>query len=139
MEHEQTGPHALAAWLRDILTDRGYDLSARGGGRTRFAAESGLGRATVSRILSGHGATDIRVLRQLADALGVPLGDILIKAALITPSELGATQNPPPTSRFTPEQAADGLGFNDPTKRAVFIASVHALQRPPHTAEKPGD
>lgn len=141
MEHEQTGPHALAAWLRDTLTARGYDLSARGGGRTRFAAEAGLGRATVSRILSGHGAADIRVLTQISEALSEPLGPILVRAGLLTPNDLAAVQAPPRNShRLTPDQAADALGITDPVRREVFTAQVRALQRPPtHNAEQPGD
>lgn len=141
MEEIPYGPATLATWLHAQLSARGYDLSTRGGARTRFADDSGIGRATISRILNGQGATDIRVLTQLAAALGTPLGTVLIIAGLVTPDDLQAIQHPHPNpeQRITPEQAADRLGITDPTQRAVFLASVAALQRPPRPAEKPAD
>jgi transcriptional regulator with XRE-family HTH domain len=124
---------AFGDWLRQQLESRGYDLGPRGGGQTRFAEDSGLGRATISRILSGQGATDTGVLAQLAKALHIPLGEVLVRAGILNPGELSAVQTPPApgTRRITAEQAADELGITDATQRALFVNMTHTLQRTP--------
>ncbi|MFB6846243.1 helix-turn-helix domain-containing protein [Streptomyces sp. NPDC056373] len=133
---ERNEAQTFADWLREQLTRRGYDLSARGGGQTRFAEESGIGRATVSRMLGGQGTQhDTRILGQLAAALRVPLGEVLVRAGVATDEELGRIANPDPGPRpITPEQAADELGIQDPQARRLFVSMVETLQRtpPPH-------
>ncbi|WHM36285.1 helix-turn-helix transcriptional regulator [Streptomyces sp. BPTC-684] len=125
-------PHQFAAWLHDQLTRRGYDLRPRGGGQTRFADDSRIGRATISRILSGQGATDTRILALLSEALRLPLGEVLVRAGILDESELRAVQDPTPGSRrITPEQAADELGIDDGQSRRLFISMTETLQRTP--------
>lgn len=129
MEQPAT-PETFAAWIREQLTARGYDLGLRGGGQRRFADKSGISAATVSRMLRGQGATDTRVLGMLAEALGVPLGEVLVRAGVLSPSELGAVQRPAQgTRRITPEQAADELGIEDEQARKLFVSMTHTLQR----------
>jgi transcriptional regulator with XRE-family HTH domain len=131
------GAQQLAAWLRDQLTRRGYDLGPRGGGQSRFAQESGLGRATVSRMLGGQGATDTRVLAQLAAALHVPLGEVLVRAGIATDNDLARIAEPEPGARrITPEQAADELGISDDQARRLFVSMVETLQRTPPPTEQ---
>lgn len=123
-------PAQFAAWLREQLVTRGYDLRPRGGGQTKFADDSGIGRATISRILGGHGATDTRVLALLADSLRMPLSDVLVRAGILDPAELNAVQNPSATERrITPEQAANELGIKDEQARRVFLSMTETLQR----------
>ncbi|MFE6683967.1 helix-turn-helix domain-containing protein [Streptomyces sp. NPDC057729] len=126
---------AFASWLTDTLTASGYDLSPKGGGRTRFAADSGISPSTVGRLLQGQGATNITTLEQLATALRRPLPEILVRAGVLTQSDLEqvATRDPnrPP---ITPDEAADELGITDPQARKVFRATIDALRTPPpHT------
>ncbi|MGW7514818.1 helix-turn-helix domain-containing protein [Streptomyces sp. NPDC054796] len=131
-------PEEFATWLRDQLIRRGYDLGIRGGGRTKFADESGIGRATVTRILRGESATDTQVLEKIAATLGVPFGQVLIEAGVVTPDQLGAAQHPERgPRRITPEQAADELGIEDAQARRLFVSMTETLQRtpPPETGE----
>ncbi|MEV4036404.1 helix-turn-helix domain-containing protein [Streptomyces umbrinus] len=130
---DQATPQQFAEWLRQQLTRRGYDLRPRGGGQTRFADDSGIGRATISRLLSGQaGATDTRVLALLAEALHVPLGEVLVQAGVLSPQELGAVRQPTQGSRrITPEQAADELGIQDEQARRLFVNMAETLQRTP--------
>ncbi|MGI5450549.1 helix-turn-helix domain-containing protein [Streptomyces sp. CA-243310] len=131
-------PAQFAEWLRQQLTARGYDLRPRGGGQTKFADDSGIGRATISRILGGHGATDTRVLALLAEALGSPLSEVLVRAGILDATELDAVQNPGTTGRrITPEQAADELGIRDEQARRVFLSMTATLQR--ETPRKNGE
>lgn len=120
-------------WLRQQLESRGYDLRMRGGGQGKFAEDSGIGRATISRILSGQGATDTKVLAQLAASLHIPLGEVLVRAGILDPSELRAVQEPPSPGerRITAEQAAEELGLTDEHRRRLFVNMTQTLQRTP--------
>ncbi|MES9554817.1 MULTISPECIES: helix-turn-helix domain-containing protein [unclassified Streptomyces] len=124
----RNGPTELAAWLRNQLTQRGYDLSTRGGGQKAFAERSGISRSTISRMLSGDAeSTDIRVLEKLAEALGVPLPAVLVAAGVLTAEEVGGVQAP--AARMTPDQAADALGIPaDPQTRSIFANFVNSLK-----------
>jgi transcriptional regulator with XRE-family HTH domain len=129
---DQKARDAFANWLREQLELRGYDLGVRGGGQTRFAEDSGIGRATISRILSGQGATDTAVLAKLAEALHIKLSEVLVRAGILDKNELSAIQEPSPGSRrITPDQAADELGIVDPQSRRLFKNMTETLQRTP--------
>ncbi|MFD5057397.1 helix-turn-helix domain-containing protein [Streptomyces sp. NPDC058394] len=132
MEHRDSSEQRFARWFKAELIRLGYDLAPRGGGQTQFAADSGVGRATISRILGGHGATDTKVLAQLAVALKVPLSVVLVRAGIITETELRAIQAPTPGDRrITPDEAADDLGITDDQSRRLFINMTQTLQRHP--------
>lgn len=122
----RTTPREFAAWLHDQLTARGYNLSsARSGGQKQFVEDSGITRATVSRLLKGDGPVDIVTLERVADTLGVRLGVVLVAAGVLAPDELQAVQRP--QGHMTADEAADGLGITDPTARQVFRGVVDTL------------
>ncbi|MET9253786.1 helix-turn-helix transcriptional regulator [Streptomyces sp. NPDC003717] len=122
-------PEEFAAWLRQQLERRGYDLRPRGGGQSKFAADSGIGAGTVSRMLRGQGATETRVLQTLAEALDLPLAEVLVAAGVLSSAELHNVRNPAPrTDPITPEEAADELGITDPHSRALFISMTNTLR-----------
>ncbi|MFE5851977.1 helix-turn-helix domain-containing protein [Streptomyces sp. NPDC056500] len=127
-------------WLHDQLTQRGYELnSPRGGGKSRFAADSGISPATVGRLLKGDRVTDFAVLELLSTALRIPLGEILVRAGMLDRSELRAVRSPAPSPRITPDQALDELGITDPAARTALLATIRAFQRPPHPTPSEGD
>ncbi|MGW1405061.1 helix-turn-helix domain-containing protein [Streptomyces sp. NPDC002403] len=130
----RNGPREFAAWLRDQLTQRGYDLSTRGGGQKAFAERSHISRSTISRMLSGeYESTDIRALASLADALGLPLPAVLVAAGVLTAEEVAGVQAP--ADRTTPDQAADALGLPaDPQTRSIFANFVKSLRPPGNDA-----
>lgn len=80
----------FGSWLHTELQRKGYDLGLRGGGRTRFAADSGISPSTVGRLLRNEGATDTRVLAAIAETLGYPLGTVLVRAGILTEADLDA-------------------------------------------------
>ncbi|OKJ42307.1 helix-turn-helix domain-containing protein [Streptomyces sp. CB01580] len=128
---KRNGPKEFAAWLRTQLTQRGYDLSTRGGGQKAFAERSGISRSTISRMLSGDiASTDIRVLTAIADALGLPLTTVFVAAGTLSADEVAGVQSP--TGHLTADQAADQLGLPaDPQTRAVFKNLVETLRPKP--------
>lgn len=140
-EPDATG-RDFAAWLNRELTARGYDLTGpRSGGKSAFAKDSGLSSSTVGRLTRGESVTDTRVLGLLAEALHVSLGEVLVRAGVLSADQLTAVQHPEAGERrITPEQAATELGITDEQQRALFIAMTHTLrrQRPPGAAEGEG-
>ncbi|MEW1672808.1 helix-turn-helix transcriptional regulator [Streptomyces noursei] len=132
-ESKRGDDHAaqFARWLHDQLTAREYDLSGpRSGGRSRFADDSGISPSTVGRLLRGESVTDTRVLGLLAEALGVRLSEVLVRAGVISDDELAAVQTPTAGQRrITPEQAADELGIQDPQSRALFLSMTETLRK----------
>ncbi|WP_097990304.1 helix-turn-helix domain-containing protein [Streptomyces sp. f51] len=127
---DRATPEEFAAWLRDQLERRGYDLRPRGGGQTRFAADSGIGQASVSRMLRGQGAPETRVLETLAVTLELPLAEVLVAAGILTRDVLQAIrQQTPRTDPLTPETAAAELGITDPQGIELFVSFTETLRK----------
>lgn len=107
----------------------GYDIdSPYGGGRTVLAKTTGLSLSTVSRMLSGKTLPSPYSVSALADALGVPLGELLVLHGVVsrdpfTPEERAV--RPLPT---TPMEAAAALGITDPLSVRFFEVMVDALR-----------
>ncbi|MFB7899950.1 helix-turn-helix domain-containing protein [Streptomyces xiamenensis] len=120
---------AFAAWFHKELTRRGYDLSRVGGGRARFAEVAGVSASTIGRLLRGEMTTDVRILGQLATALGYPLGEILVKAGVLRADELQAARTPDRERPITPEEAAAELGIVDPIDVDAFAGMVNAMRQ----------
>jgi transcriptional regulator with XRE-family HTH domain len=121
----------FAAWLYDRMIERDYNLTARGGGQRRLAEQTGLSQATISRILTGTALNpDPENLRRIAETLGLPFPELLVRAGVLTADELNAAQAAPPIDRppITPEDAARELGIVDPTAIRLFVAQVEAAR-----------
>ncbi|MFF5495730.1 helix-turn-helix domain-containing protein [Streptomyces aquilus] len=128
--NDRATPEEFAAWLREQLERRGYDLRPRGGGQTRFAADSGIGQASISRMLRAQGVPETRVLETLADTLDLPLAEVLVAAGILTRDVLQAIrQQGPRTDPLTPEAAAEELGITDPQKVELFVSMTETLRK----------
>ncbi|MEU6348882.1 helix-turn-helix transcriptional regulator [Streptomyces sp. NPDC047072] len=131
----------FAAWVEDLMRDRGYDIdSPRGGGKSRIADEAGVHRAAVTRLLQRQSMPDLETTRRLARVLGVPVRDMLIRSGRLTAEELtdpGAPSPSPgtePGRRPTPEEVADLLGV-PADRREMFVRVVEQfLPTTPGTA-----
>ncbi|MEV5509022.1 helix-turn-helix domain-containing protein [Streptomyces orinoci] len=119
-------PATFAHWLKEQLRLHRY---ADRGGQTRFAADSGISPATVSRLLRGDGLPDLRTLNALSEALQVPLSEILVRAGVLSPEDLARTATRPihPES-ITPTQAARELGITSPEGVKAFERMVNGLR-----------
>lgn len=121
----------FAAWLRDRMTERDYDLSQRGGGQAALAQKTGLGRTTISRLLGGTAHNpDPESLRAIAEALALPFGELLIRAGVLTAEELHAVQESPPSDHasLTVDTAAAALDITDPIAVQMFEAGIEAAR-----------
>lgn len=123
---------AFAAWVEDLMRDRGYDIdSPRGGGKSRIADEAGVHRAAVTRLLQRQSMPDLETTRRLARVLGVPVRDMLIRSGRL---HRGGTRRsarllglPAPSAEFgrrpTLEEVADLLGV-PADRREMFVRVV---------------
>ncbi|MGW1770671.1 helix-turn-helix domain-containing protein [Streptomyces sp. NPDC002104] len=118
-------PATFAAWLREQLRLRGYPDH---GGQKKFSTDSGISTPTVSRLLRGEGLPDIRTLGTLAEALRVPLGEILVRAGVLTPDDLAAASRPLDPAGITPAQAAAELGITSQSGIETFERMVDGLR-----------
>lgn len=91
----------LGVWLRDELTQRGYDLAR--GGQSRFARETGIHVSVLNRVLNGDRGVEIDALRRMGGALGYSLGEMLIHAGLAERGELPV--RPPEDMPAAPQYA----------------------------------
>lgn len=126
----------FAAYLRRAAIAAGYDIDTpRSGARNRLSADTGIPTSTISRTLNGETLPDIRRFQPLADALHIPVTDLLAEAGLITRSADGTPKTTPPPAETsvpspqTPADAAIALGI-PPEDRELFIAIVKRFTRP---------
>ncbi|KUN85294.1 DNA-binding protein [Streptomyces bungoensis] len=123
---------AFAAWVEDLMRERGYDIdSPRGGGKSRIADEAGVHRAAVTRLLQRQSMPDLETTRRLARVLGVPVREMLIRSGRLTAEELADPHDhlasPGPGTEFgrrpTLEEVAELLGV-PADRREMFVRVV---------------
>jgi transcriptional regulator with XRE-family HTH domain len=126
---------AFADWLTDRMRDRGYALPPHGrGGVRRLAERARLSPSVISTLLRGENPNPSpESLRAIADALGLPFPELLIRAGIITPEELHAIQDsteqlgrPPIT--IAEAAASQGIDTTDPVAMEMFEANVRAVR-----------
>ncbi|WP_416484882.1 helix-turn-helix domain-containing protein [Streptomyces sp. CL12] len=123
---------AFAAWVEDLMRERGYDIdSPRGGGKSRIADEAGVHRAAVTRLLQRQSMPDLETTRRLARVLGVPVREMLIRSGRLTAEELADPHDRPASpapgaesaGRPTLEEVAELLGI-PADRREMFVRVV---------------
>ncbi|WP_404959063.1 helix-turn-helix domain-containing protein [Streptomyces sp. 147326] len=114
----------FVAWLKAMLERRGY---AGIGSQRRFAKDSGLSQATLSRALQRSGTPNVQTLETLSQALRVPLPELLVRAGVIRQQDLDALRRVAPEP-LTTEQAAAELGITSPDGVAAFDRTVRGLR-----------
>ncbi|MFE7115464.1 helix-turn-helix domain-containing protein [Streptomyces sp. NPDC057654] len=118
-------PATFAAWLKEQMRLRRYPDR---GGQARLAADAGLSTATVSRLLRAEGLPDLRTLTALAEVLRKPLGEILVRAAVLSLDDLDAAARPIAPAAITPKQAAEELGITSPEGVQAFERMVNGIR-----------
>ncbi|SOD84962.1 helix-turn-helix transcriptional regulator [Streptomyces sp. Ag109_G2-15] len=109
------GLEEFAAWVEDLMRQRGYVIDGpRGGGKSRLADDAGVHRAAVTRLLQRQSMPDLETMRRLAGVLGVPLRDMLIRSGRLSEEDLPLEPVPggscAPAGRISPEEAARRMG-----------------------------
>jgi hypothetical protein len=88
-------------------------------------------------MLKGQAIPAPQFFQPIADAVGLPVGQLLVEAGIISEQTLTETGQSQVESPFTAEDAADRLGITDPVTRELFLASVERLVRQQST-DAPG-
>lgn len=119
----------FAGWLADTMRAAGLEIDRqRGGGRMTLATAVGVSPSTVARWLDAKSLPSPEYYESLADALGVPAGEMLVKTGILSAESLQHTQRSGVRSQpITAEQLADELCIHDPADRAEFIRELQAL------------
>lgn len=134
-EDNDQPPEDWLTWLRGILRTRGYDIdTSRGGGLTKLVNATGLGNATVSRILDGTTVPSYETAVILARTLDIPLAVLLIKLGRAT--ERDFPQSGPIASQagvlsgkpLSPEEVAIAADVPD-GDREWFATMVRRMRR----------
>ncbi|MEU5557401.1 helix-turn-helix transcriptional regulator [Streptomyces globisporus] len=120
----QHTPETFAAWLRETMIRRGYPER---GGQKKFAQDSGISAATVSRLLRADGLPDTRTLEALAAALGIGLPEMLVRAGVVKQEDL-ANLRPITPNPITSREAAAELGITSPEGIEAFERMVNGLR-----------
>ncbi|GLX52905.1 helix-turn-helix domain-containing protein [Streptomyces sp. NPDC014983] len=137
---------AFAAWVEDLMRERGYDIdSPRGGGKSRIADEAGVHRAAVTRLLQRQSMPDLETTRRLARVLGVPVREMLIRSGRLTAEELADPHDrpasPAPGTEFdrrpTLEEVAELLGI-PADRREMFVRVVEQFLPQEYEADARG-
>lgn len=121
-------------WLKGELTERGYDVtSERGGGRARLVRETGLGLATISRVLDGK-IPGYETQLVLSRHLGIPIETFLIRTGKASSTDFLTAGSESGQSRvssgqsLTPEEIAALAGVPE-DDRPWFTTMIRRLRR----------
>ncbi|MFF7946956.1 hypothetical protein [Streptomyces griseorubiginosus] len=133
--------------FRDVVVPAAERAGYTGHGRkARFARDTGMPEATVTRLWQGTGLPDARFYPAISEVVGVDLGTLLVEGGVLPPESLRSlseTDRSQVGSRLTPEEAADRLGIRDEVGRQVFFTTIERLKRleddaPDHAADNGG-
>jgi transcriptional regulator with XRE-family HTH domain len=120
--------------LKGELSDRGYDVtSERGGARARLSKETGLGIATISRVLDGQ-IPGYETQLVLSRHLGIPVETFLIRTGKATREdflEQGSESDHSEVSSpklLTPEEVAALAGVPE-DDRPWFTTMIRRLRK----------
>ena len=120
----------FAEYIRPAVVAAGYDIdNPRGGGKKRLAENTGMSPSSVGRMLAGQTLPEPVHLERLAEVLGVPLMDLLVRSGVVSEKAGRAVNAPPPVSEvpLTPEAAARLLGIRSPDRVEMFTAVAKTL------------
>lgn len=120
-------------WLTGVLTDNGYNMSERGGGRAKLSREAGLAPAIIARLMDGQPPSYESQLA-LSRATGIPLRELLIRTGRATEadfslpgmetSQIGVSSGKP----LTPEELAVAAGVPE-GDHDWFVTMVRRMKR----------
>jgi len=102
------------------------------GAKARFARDTGMAEASVTRLWQGKAIPDARFYSAISESIDLDLGTLLVEGGVLSPESLQSlseTDRSQVGSSLTPEEAADRLGINDEVGRQLFYATIERLKR----------
>ncbi|MFJ4624301.1 hypothetical protein [Streptomyces sp. NPDC088812] len=127
------GTPTRAQRFRDLVVPAAERAGYKGhGAKARFARDTGMPEASVTRLWQGSAVPDGRFYDALSEVTGIDLGTLLVEGGVLSPETLQSLSETDRTrvrSALTPEEAADRLGINDDVDREYFYATIEHLKR----------
>jgi len=127
-----SAPADFRDFVMDVAKFRGLTTLAA------IARAAGIDASSLSRWLDGHNGATVDSLRQLADALGVRLAEMLVAAGQVTAAEIGLEPLPQELqevvavlSREHTDQEKRALLRGIDYARQQWVAMVDELRYPP--------
>jgi transcriptional regulator with XRE-family HTH domain len=118
-------PKDFASFVTSHALRAGYDVThRRSGGKSQLAKDTGISLSTIVRMFNGQTIPDAYSFEVLADALNVPVTQLLEAAEIFSPGSLTGDH---PRHALTVEQAADALGITKPLNVALLRAITATL------------
>lgn len=121
-------------YIREAAGRAGYDIdSPRGGGKKAIAKATGMSPSSVGRMLAGQTIPSPPQLEKLAEALRVPLIDLLVLSGVVSEQAKhrvgagGPPVRPVGLPSLTIEEAALALGIRSPDRVQMFKAMASTL------------
>jgi transcriptional regulator with XRE-family HTH domain len=104
-------------------------MDEKGYTKAELSRATGITDSTLSRWAAGRNEPTIRELRKLAPHLDVRLGDLIVRAGLASPAELGMKGAPPPPRAPLPPILQKIVSIllspkNTPSRKASLLAAV---------------
>jgi transcriptional regulator with XRE-family HTH domain len=126
----QTQAERFAEYIRPAVVAAGYDIdSPRGGGKTELARVTGASQSSIGRMLAGQTMPGPVLLEKLAEALGLPMTDLLIQSGIVSNARnMGEPSKSEPIPSLAVEDAARRLGIKSPKSVKIFKAMVETLR-----------
>lgn len=113
--------HAFGQRIVEAARAAGFDIdSPRGGGKKALADAAGMTQSSVSRMLAGQAMPDAYRLEALADAVNMPVEELLILHGIISPE---TNLREAPRKNPTVPELAEMWGITDP-HRVKFLGAL---------------
>jgi transcriptional regulator with XRE-family HTH domain len=125
----------FADWLADAMRRAQLDIDRQqGGGRVALANKLGVSRSTVSRWLDGKALPSPEYFQPIADAVGVPVAELLIGAGIVSAESLNLGRNDTVAMK-RPEEVADDWELL-PKDRPLFFVMARELMKRAREADE---
>lgn len=134
-----TGPQALAAYVREHLPAAGYKL-AEYGEQARLARDAGMDTGTLTRLLSGKRVPRAYQLWPLSQAIRRPYAEVLVVSGTVPPESVAQMPETAVASQpITADALADQWGVTANSDREYIRDTLDRVRRlVAQEREKPG-
>ncbi|MDX3068162.1 helix-turn-helix transcriptional regulator [Streptomyces sp. ND04-05B] len=126
----RTQAERFAEYIRPAVVAAGFDIdSPRGGGKKELARLTGASQSSIGRMLAGQTMPGPVLLEKLAEVLGLPLTEVLVRSGMVSNRmSMARTDRAESPPSLSVEDAARRLGIRSAKGVNIFKAMVESLR-----------